>query len=47
MYVKVRIDEELKVKETKLPVEIVVYEALWQYPAIQKKLRRAFGISER
>ena len=47
MYVKLRIDEELKAKKTKLPAEIVVYSALWRYPAIQKKLRRAFGISER
>ena len=46
-YQKINVLAKLKAKKTKLPKEIVVYSALWHYPAIQKKLRRALGISER
>jgi len=33
-------------KPTKLPVEILLYESLRGYPAIQRNLAKAFSITE-
>lgn len=49
-YVRCNINTELrkaaKGKKTKLPVGIVIYEALRGYPAIQRSVAKAFSITE-
>jgi hypothetical protein len=48
-YIRLDMSKELKKarsgKPTKLPVELVLYESLRGYPAIQRKLAKAFDIS--
>ena len=49
-YCKTNINEELekaeKGKKTRVPVGILLYNALRDYPAIQRKIAAAFSITE-
>jgi len=48
--IKVNMDVELckaaRGRKTKLPVELLIHGALCDYPAIQRRVARLFGITE-